>query len=72
MVGASRHAGVREWLTPSPKLSRMRVVTTPKRANPRQTSELKSWTIRVRVATLGSFGKWMIRRDKVVRNPWIG
>ena len=26
-------------------------------------------TIRVRVATLGSFGKWMVRRDKLVRNP---
>jgi len=31
--------------------------------------ELKSGTIRVRVATLGSFGKWMVRRDKLVRNP---
>jgi site-specific recombinase XerC len=30
---------------------------------------LKSGTIRVRVATLGSFGKWMVRRDKLVRNP---
>jgi len=68
MGGASRHAGVRV-LTPSPKLFRMRVVTTPKGANPRRTSELKSGTIRVRVATLGSFGKWMVRRDKLVRNP---
>jgi site-specific recombinase XerD len=31
--------------------------------------ELKSGTIRVRMATLGSFGKWMVRRDKLVRNP---
>jgi site-specific recombinase XerD len=31
--------------------------------------ELKSGTIRLRVATLGSFGKWMVRRDKLVRNP---
>ena len=31
--------------------------------------ELKSGTIRVRVATSGSFGKWMVRRDKLVRNP---
>src|SRR6266481_10084449 len=31
--------------------------------------ELKSGTIRVRLATLGSFGKWMVRRDKLVRNP---
>ena len=31
--------------------------------------ELKSGTIHVRVATLGSFGKWMVRRDKLVRNP---
>src|SRR4030095_6381618 len=31
--------------------------------------ELKSGTIRVRVATLGSFGKWMVRRDKLVANP---
>jgi integrase/recombinase XerC len=31
--------------------------------------ELKSGTIRVRVATLGSFGKWMVSRDKLVRNP---
>jgi integrase/recombinase XerC len=30
---------------------------------------LKSGTIRLRVATLGSFGKWMVRRDKLVRNP---
>src|ERR1700730_13472246 len=51
MGGASRHAGVRV-LTPSPKLFRMRVVTTPKGANPRRTSELKSGTIRVRVAIL--------------------
>ena len=56
-------------LTPSPKLSRMRVVTTLKGANPCRTSELKSGTIRVLVATLGGFGKWMVRRDKLVRNP---
>src|SRR5262249_25394592 len=31
--------------------------------------ELKTGTIRLRMATLGSFGKWMVRRDKVVRNP---
>src|SRR5499427_10651495 len=31
--------------------------------------ELKTGTIRLRVATLGSFGKWMVRRDKLVRNP---
>jgi integrase/recombinase XerC len=31
--------------------------------------ELKTGTIRVRLATLGSFGKWMVRRDKLVRNP---
>jgi site-specific recombinase XerC len=31
--------------------------------------ELKSGTIRLRVATLGSFGKWMVHRDKLVRNP---
>src|SRR5215831_19212876 len=31
--------------------------------------ELKTGTIRLRVATLGSFGKWMVCRDKVVRNP---
>jgi len=31
--------------------------------------ELKSGTIRVRLAVLGSFGKWMVRRDKLVRNP---
>jgi site-specific recombinase XerD len=31
--------------------------------------ELKSGTIRLRVATLGSFGKWMVRRDKLVGNP---
>src|SRR5258705_7904629 len=31
--------------------------------------ELKSGTIRLRVATLGSFGKWMGPRDKLVRNP---
>jgi len=30
---------------------------------------LKSNTIRVRLATLGSFGKWAVRRDKLVRNP---
>jgi site-specific recombinase XerC len=30
---------------------------------------LKSGSIRVRVATLGSFGKWMIHRDKLVGNP---
>jgi site-specific recombinase XerC len=28
---------------------------------------IKSGTIRV--ATLGSFGKWMVRRDKLARNP---
>jgi len=31
--------------------------------------ELKTGTIRLRVATLGSFGKWMVCRDKAVRNP---
>jgi integrase/recombinase XerC len=31
--------------------------------------ELTSGTIRVRLAVLGSFGKWMVRRDKLVRNP---
>jgi len=31
--------------------------------------ELKSGTIRVRMATLGSFVKWMLSRDKLVRNP---
>jgi site-specific recombinase XerD len=31
--------------------------------------ELQSATIRVRVAALGGFGKWMVRRDKLVRNP---
>jgi integrase/recombinase XerC len=30
---------------------------------------LKSNTIRVRLATLGSFGKWAVRRDKLLRNP---
>jgi integrase/recombinase XerC len=30
---------------------------------------LKSNTIRVRLATLGSFGRWAVRRDKLVRNP---
>ncbi|MDO8479032.1 MAG: tyrosine-type recombinase/integrase [Candidatus Rokubacteria bacterium] len=30
---------------------------------------LKNGTIRVRLAVLGSFGKWMVRRDKLVRNP---
>ena len=30
---------------------------------------LKSNTIRVRLATPGSFGKWAVRRDKLVRNP---
>lgn len=31
--------------------------------------ELKTSSIRVRLATLGSFGKWAVRRDKLVRNP---
>ena len=31
--------------------------------------QLKTGTIRLRVAALGSFGKWMVRRDKLVRNP---
>lgn len=31
--------------------------------------ELKTGTIRVRMATVASFGKWMVRRDKLVRNP---
>ena len=30
---------------------------------------LKTNTIRVRLATLSSFGKWAVRRDKLVRNP---
>ena len=30
---------------------------------------LKSNTIRVRLATPGSFGKWAVRRDKLVRTP---
>ena len=30
---------------------------------------LKSNTIRVRLATLESFGKWAVRRNKLVRNP---
>ena len=30
---------------------------------------LKTATIRVRLATLGSFGKWAVRRDKLGRNP---
>jgi integrase/recombinase XerC len=30
---------------------------------------LKSNTVRIRLATLGSFGKWAVRRDKLVRNP---
>ena len=30
---------------------------------------LKTGSIRVRLATLGSFGKWAVRRDKLVRNP---
>jgi hypothetical protein len=30
--------------------------------------ELKSVTIRVRVATLGSFGKWMVRCDRIVED----
>jgi len=31
--------------------------------------QLKTGTIRLRLAALGSFGKWMVRRDKLVRNP---
>src|SRR5215469_3900199 len=31
--------------------------------------QLKTGTIRLRVAALGSFGKWMVLRDKLVRNP---
>ena len=31
--------------------------------------ELQTSSIRVRLATLGSFGKWAVRRDKLVRNP---
>jgi len=31
--------------------------------------ELTTNTIRVRLATLGSFGKWAVRRDKLVHNP---
>jgi integrase/recombinase XerC len=30
---------------------------------------LQTSSIRVRLATLGSFGKWAVRRDKVARNP---
>ena len=30
---------------------------------------LQTSSIRVRLATLGSFGKWAVRRDKLVRNP---
>jgi integrase/recombinase XerC len=30
---------------------------------------LKTNTIRVRLATLGSFGKWAVRREKILRNP---
>jgi len=30
---------------------------------------LKTGSIRVRLATLGSLGKWAVRRDKLVRNP---
>src|SRR2546427_1404665 len=30
---------------------------------------LKRHTIRARLATLGSFGKWAVRREKLVRNP---
>jgi len=30
---------------------------------------LKTGSIRVRLATLGSFGKWAVRRDKLGRNP---
>ena len=30
---------------------------------------LQTNTIRVRLATLGSFGKWAVRRDKLARNP---
>jgi len=29
---------------------------------------LQTSSIRVRLATLGSFGKWAVRRDKLVRN----
>jgi site-specific recombinase XerD len=31
--------------------------------------ELQTSSIRVRLATLGSFGKWAVRRDKLARNP---
>jgi site-specific recombinase XerD len=30
---------------------------------------LQASSIRVRLATLGSFGKWAVRRDKIARNP---
>src|SRR5215471_9606661 len=30
---------------------------------------LKANSIRVRLATLGSFGKWAVRREKLDRNP---
>ncbi len=30
---------------------------------------LQTSSIRVRLATLGSFGKWAVRRDKLVKNP---
>ena len=30
---------------------------------------LQTSSIRVRLATLGSFGKWALRRDKLVKNP---
>ena len=30
---------------------------------------LQTSSIRVRLATLGSFGKWAVRRDKIARNP---
>ena len=33
------------------------------------TRGLQTNTIRVRLATLGSFGKWAVRRDKLPRNP---
>jgi len=31
--------------------------------------ELKTNTIRVRLATLGSFGKWAVRRERIDKNP---
>ena len=30
---------------------------------------LQSNTVRVRLATLASFGKWAVRRDRIDRNP---